>query len=241
MDANEIINRLPGSPLSLAQLFSNAINGFLTLIAIVAFFSLIYSGIMFITAGGDEKKATDARKNIIYALTGVLVATLSLVIISVTASLPTMNLPAGNNNNNTTNTQTETQDDSTALVDSDSDGYDDRIRMEVDFGAFDSSFVFSNNVSTSNNSATIKLNREPNKEVNCDISSEGVNLTAYRAADDNRPLIQFRLNKDNYKEGVLVNFVYTPDSQAAGTTGRITISCSAGGEQKISTRIRDEN
>lgn len=44
--------------------------------------AIIYSGIMYITSGGDQSKAETAKKNLIWAITGLVVALLVYVIIA---------------------------------------------------------------------------------------------------------------------------------------------------------------
>lgn len=68
---------LAGAQVTPDGLFSLAIRVFLALIGLFAFFGLLYSGFTYITSGGDAAKAALARKNIIWAIIGILVATLA--------------------------------------------------------------------------------------------------------------------------------------------------------------------
>lgn len=68
---------LPFSNLTVDGAVSGIIQIFLWLIALGAFFSIIYSGFMYITSAGDAAKAAQARKNIVWALLGILFAILS--------------------------------------------------------------------------------------------------------------------------------------------------------------------
>lgn len=56
-----------------------------------AVFALAYSGIMYITAGGDTSKAENARKNITWAITGIVIVVLALVIVNLTGRILTTN------------------------------------------------------------------------------------------------------------------------------------------------------
>lgn len=47
----------------------------------LAVFAIIYSGIMYMTAGGDAEKALKARKNLLWAVFGVIIIFLSFAII----------------------------------------------------------------------------------------------------------------------------------------------------------------
>jgi hypothetical protein len=49
----------------------------------LAVIAVVYSGIMYITAGGDTAKAETARKNLTWAITGVVVAILAGVIVTI--------------------------------------------------------------------------------------------------------------------------------------------------------------
>lgn len=48
---------------------------------ILALIALIYSGILYITAGGDQTKAEKAKKNLTWAIIGVLVTFMAYIII----------------------------------------------------------------------------------------------------------------------------------------------------------------
>lgn len=74
--------------LTLSGLLGVGISIFLTVIAITAFASLVYSGFLYITAGGDEAIVTKARKNILWALIAVVLALTSFLIIRAVADIP---------------------------------------------------------------------------------------------------------------------------------------------------------
>lgn len=75
-------NDLPGSGITnVGALLPKIIGWFLTLIALAAFASLLYSGFLYITAGGDTGRAELARKNIVWALSGIVITLLAYVLV----------------------------------------------------------------------------------------------------------------------------------------------------------------
>ena len=58
----------------------------LILIAVVALFFLIYGGLRWVTSGGDKGKVDDARKTVIAAIVGLVIAFLSFFILNVVLS-----------------------------------------------------------------------------------------------------------------------------------------------------------
>lgn len=67
---------------NLGDFLQAIITWFLLLVSGLAAIAIIYSGLMYITAGGDAEKALKARKNLMWAIIGVVVATLSYFIVS---------------------------------------------------------------------------------------------------------------------------------------------------------------
>ncbi|MFA6493384.1 MAG: pilin [Patescibacteria group bacterium] len=63
-------------------LIVTVINWLLALGGTLAVVAIIYSGIIYITAGADEAKAENAKKNLVWAITGIVVILLSLVLIN---------------------------------------------------------------------------------------------------------------------------------------------------------------
>ena len=77
------ITTLPTSHFdSVGALVLGIINWLLLFTGAVAVFAIIYSGIMYMTAGGDVAKAEAARKNLIWAITGIVIIVLSFVIVN---------------------------------------------------------------------------------------------------------------------------------------------------------------
>lgn len=54
---------------------------------ILAVIAIIYSGIMYITAGGDTAKADTAKKNLTWAIIGVVIILLAIVIVSLISTI----------------------------------------------------------------------------------------------------------------------------------------------------------
>lgn len=63
-------------------LFKNVIDALLAFAGVAALFLIIFSGIKFITSGGDPKQVEGARKTLTYAIMGLLVIFLSFFIIN---------------------------------------------------------------------------------------------------------------------------------------------------------------
>lgn len=108
MSTNEILDKITGSDLTLNGIISGGITLFLGLIAVGAFASLIYSGFMYITAGGDASKTEKAKKNILWAIIGVILAVSSYVLIQLVVSVfdsSSTNSPTNNSGQTPTNQQ----------------------------------------------------------------------------------------------------------------------------------------
>lgn len=74
---------LPTSKVSdIPGLISTIIEWLLGFAGALAVIAIVYSGIMYITAGGDPAKAETAKKNLIWAILGVVIIALALVIVS---------------------------------------------------------------------------------------------------------------------------------------------------------------
>ncbi|HEX8932099.1 MAG TPA: pilin [Patescibacteria group bacterium] len=54
-------------------IFNNVANAFLTFSGVVAIFLIVWSGIRFITSGGDAKQVASARQTMTYAIVGLIV------------------------------------------------------------------------------------------------------------------------------------------------------------------------
>lgn len=58
----------------------------LIIVAIIALFFLIYGGLRWVTSGGDKGKVDEARKTVIAAIVGLIIAFLAFFILSVVLS-----------------------------------------------------------------------------------------------------------------------------------------------------------
>lgn len=72
---------------SIRGLIVAIIDWLLILAGSLAVIAIIYSGLMYITAGADTTKAETAKKNLIWAIIGVVVISLALVIINTVVSV----------------------------------------------------------------------------------------------------------------------------------------------------------
>lgn len=73
----------PGNGLQGAlDLVRAVVNISLTLVAIAAVIVIIYAGIRYIFAGGEEKKAEEAKNTIVYVVIGLMVIGLSAAIVN---------------------------------------------------------------------------------------------------------------------------------------------------------------
>lgn len=68
-------------------LLTNGLRFLMAFAALAAFFGLIYGGYLLITAGGDAAQATRAKSTLTWAIIGLIVAILALVIVQFVFSL----------------------------------------------------------------------------------------------------------------------------------------------------------
>ncbi len=71
----------------IADIFVSLVNWFAWFVALLAVVFGLYSGILFITASGDEAKLKKAKDVLIYVVVGVIVAILSFSIVSISESI----------------------------------------------------------------------------------------------------------------------------------------------------------
>jgi hypothetical protein len=67
---------------------TSIINYSLFFIGAIALVFVIYGGIMYITSGGDSEKTTKARNTLLYAILGIIIVAISLVIVSWAGTAP---------------------------------------------------------------------------------------------------------------------------------------------------------
>ena len=72
---------------TVSNILIKVIKWFLRILAILAVLVLIIAGIMYILSGGDEGKVETAKKWIIYAIIGLIVALLAWVIVNLITDL----------------------------------------------------------------------------------------------------------------------------------------------------------
>ena len=72
---------------NLGELITVIINWLLGLIGAAAVVAVVYSGIMYITASADPTKAETAKKNLTWAIIGIILVALSFVIVQIVAKL----------------------------------------------------------------------------------------------------------------------------------------------------------
>lgn len=71
-------NLTPGTPNFLPSIIIEWLIGFAGALAVI---SVIYSGIMYMTAGGDPKKSETAKKNLGWSITGLVVFFLATALV----------------------------------------------------------------------------------------------------------------------------------------------------------------
>ena len=72
---------------SIGGLIQSIIEWVLTFAGALAVIAIVYSGIMYITAAGDAEKAATARKNLTWAIMGIVFVILALVIVNTIATV----------------------------------------------------------------------------------------------------------------------------------------------------------
>lgn len=68
--------------LSPDALFNNIVQLITLILGIAAFIAIVYSGLMMITSDGDASKMAMARKNLLWAIIGLIVAILSYFLVA---------------------------------------------------------------------------------------------------------------------------------------------------------------
>lgn len=70
------------SDMDVSELLTTFMNWLLGITSIIGVIAFVISGIQYLTAAGDEKQAETAKRNIQYAIIGVIVALSGLMVIS---------------------------------------------------------------------------------------------------------------------------------------------------------------
>lgn len=73
---------MPGELVGPDGVFTKISNTLLLIIGIISVIMLIYGGFRYIVSGGDNKKVTDAKNTILYAIIGLIISLLAYAIIN---------------------------------------------------------------------------------------------------------------------------------------------------------------
>jgi len=80
-------NGTGGSDLTLGEIVANVAGIAFYVVGILAFIYLIYAGILYITANGNDEQAKKGQKGIINAIIGIVIVVLAITIIGVAQKL----------------------------------------------------------------------------------------------------------------------------------------------------------
>ncbi len=72
---------------TLLEIIQNVLNFLLSLVGVLAIVMLVWGGMMYLTSGGDEKRADSAKAIVKWAIVGIAVALGSLVLVTQVANL----------------------------------------------------------------------------------------------------------------------------------------------------------
>jgi hypothetical protein len=81
-DVPQNISQATGGEGSARALVLNIVNFFLGFLGIIAVIMIIYGGIMYVTAGGDQTKIDNAKKIIMYAIVGIIIVLISFALVN---------------------------------------------------------------------------------------------------------------------------------------------------------------
>ncbi len=76
------LSSITGGESSIRQLALRIVNYFLTFLGLIAVIMVIYGGITYVIAGGEEEKIGEAKKIIMYALVGLVIILLSFALVN---------------------------------------------------------------------------------------------------------------------------------------------------------------
>jgi len=82
-----LITPFAGGTGSIGDLVGNVINMIAIIVGVIAFFYLIYAGILYITANGNPDQAKKGQQGIINAIIGIVIVILAITIIRVASGL----------------------------------------------------------------------------------------------------------------------------------------------------------
>lgn len=72
----------------ITDLIPTLVRGAINLLAGITIIAIMYGGIQYLTAFGDETKLGNAKKNLIYAIVGLLIAMFSYTIVRIISEVP---------------------------------------------------------------------------------------------------------------------------------------------------------
>lgn len=81
-DVPQNISQATGGESSARALVLNIVNFFLGFLGIIAVIMIIYGGIMYVTAAGDQTKIDNAKKIIMYAIVGIIIVLISFALVN---------------------------------------------------------------------------------------------------------------------------------------------------------------
>jgi len=73
----------PSNPSDITSVAQNIFSWFVFLVGFLTILVIIYAGIMYITAAGEEEKQASAKKTLQYAIIGFIILTLAYLIVRV--------------------------------------------------------------------------------------------------------------------------------------------------------------
>lgn len=77
------INFDPTKVHSIPEIIAAIINLLLMLVGSLAVLAIVYSGVMYITASGDQTRAETAKKNLTWAIMGIVIVALSFLVVEI--------------------------------------------------------------------------------------------------------------------------------------------------------------
>ncbi len=77
--ANEV--GAPNVEMSIPLIIANITNWIFTFVGILAVLLVLFAGLMYMTSAGDEQRMMSARKILIYAIIGLIISVLAVVIV----------------------------------------------------------------------------------------------------------------------------------------------------------------
>lgn len=206
---------IPGSNISIAGKIPVVISYLFIIIALCAFLSLIYSGFMYITAGGDASQVEKAHKNITWAITGIIISLLSYLIVLLVPVLIIRGLPTGSTNTGTT-TDTGSTNNTPALSYKLTDSNGNALGDTIIGSASKTDFL---------TDVCIKLAAQPSASQGIDVTTDG-NLPLSLGAS------QISMTPDNWVTPQCVSVAYRGNGQP-GQSGEVIVKYAQDTAQRL--------